>query len=159
MSYVGKRIRARRAMSGLSSRPYGPPVSLATRALGYAPSTFSPSRARGMGNSPPGVIKNRAYPIVVNGPGLQGPPDWYRAMQGASLGDDTATTGATELTDGNTTWQQSMLSEVQGVRAAQDEFTRRESLQRWIQIGATLAIPLSAAIWRAIFRGSRDSGI
>jgi hypothetical protein len=128
--------------SGLSSRPFGPDISRGA-----------------LGNVGTGVIKNRAYPIVVNGPGLQGPPDWYRAMQGASLGDDTQTTGAAQLTDGTSQWQQSMLSEVQGVRAAQEEFTRREGLQRWIQIGATLAIPLSAAIWRAIFRGSRDSGM
>lgn len=157
MSYVGKRLRARRAMSGLSSRPYGPPVAKIAALGAFTPSTFSPSRSRGMGNSPAGVIKTRAYPIIVNGPGLQGPPDWYLAMQGASLGDDTPTTGAATLTDGTTQWQQAMLSQTSAIAAAQQEFTKRESLQRWIQIGATLAIPLSAAIWRAIFRGSRDS--
>jgi hypothetical protein len=53
-------------------------------------------------------------------------------------------------------WRDEMLANVKGVRAAQEDFTRRESLQRWFQIAATLAIPLSAAVWRAIFRSSRS---
>lgn len=163
MSYIGsRRRRTRRGMSGLSSRPYGPGV--ARSALGTITEilTVEPLLVNDPTPAPKPTPKPKPVPRTQKigaGSAMHGVPDWYRAMSGCSLGDDAPTTGAATLTDGTATWQQAMLSTSQRIAAAQEEFTKRESLQRWIQIGATLAIPLSAAIWRAIFRGSRDSGI
>lgn len=52
-------------------------------------------------------------------------------------------------------WRTSMLEEQRKVSGWQERWVKRDELQRWIQIGATLAIPLSAAIWKAIFRAGR----
>ena len=52
-------------------------------------------------------------------------------------------------------WRKAMLEEQRKVSGWQERWVKRDELQRWIQIGATLAIPLSAAIWKAIFRAGR----
>lgn len=102
-------------------------------------------------------------------------PAWYRAMNGVqsqppgrwlprsapslgSLGDD-ADTGSTlstpTIADPTFQWQANVLTQLQaGVTTL-----KHAELQKWLQIAATLAIPLSAAIWRAIFRsGGRPGG-
>lgn len=135
---IKARIRKRQALGGLSSRPYGPPTSM-----------IALSGISGTGRTTRNIMYSG--PMTVNGPQLQGPPDWYRAMNGAGLGDDTPASTPV-LTDGMTEWQKSMLSETQAMVDAQIEFTKNESFQRWIQIAATLAIPLSAAVWRMIFK-------
>lgn len=169
MSYLGQRMkrRVRRGMSGLSSRPYGPDIS--RRALGATMPEYvavtgavSPKRAlhgiseygtlTGQPTLPPRT-KLHSYPMTVHGPALQGPPDWYRAMQGASLGDDTPTTGAATLTDGASQWQQAMLSTTQQIADAQTAMAEKDKWIRYLQIAATLSIPLAAAVWKMIFRG------
>lgn len=164
--YLAKRMKRRRAgLSGLSSRPYGPNVSKS--ALGTIVEVLIPTMTilddpkdapKPPPKPPSKISKARSYPMTVNGPALQGPPDWYRAMAGASLGDDTPTSGAVELTDGTVRWQQAMLSTNQAILAAQQEFTKREQMARYVQIAATLSIPLAAAVWRLIFRGGRNDG-
>lgn len=53
-------------------------------------------------------------------------------------------------------WRAAMLSSQQEMVAWQERWVKRDELQRWLQFGATLAIPLSAAIWRAIFKAGRN---
>lgn len=65
-----------------------------------------------------------------------------------SFGDDAAPMSEEE-------WRKAMLEEQRKVSGWQERWVKRDELQRWIQIGATLAIPLSAAIWKAIFRAGR----
>jgi hypothetical protein len=50
-------------------------------------------------------------------------------------------------------WQQDVLAAVQSGALT----LKTEELQRWLQIAATLSIPLAAAIWRAIFRRGASS--
>lgn len=77
-------------------------------------------------------------------------PDWYRAMQGVSgtsLGDDTL--------DATTSYQQQSLQLQRDLIAAHKHWADGDKFQKWLAIGATLAIPLSAAIWRALGVGRR----
>jgi hypothetical protein len=72
-----------------------------------------------------------------------------------SLGDDT--TGAATITTPTLTvttppdtlqWQANVLSQLQaGVATLQ-----KAELQKWLQIAATLSIPLATAIWKMIFK-------
>lgn len=86
-------------------------------------------------------------------------PRQYRAMNGmGSLGDDTApptTLSTPTLTDPATSqWQGAVLVQLQqGVNTL-----KTAELQKWLQIAATLAIPVAGAVWRMIFKGMRDVG-
>lgn len=115
-------------------------------------------------------------------------PSWYAAMSGiqsrpprsrlarnvfatslGSLGDDppsTSTLSTPTVTDAfqqaTLDWQAAILAKLQ----AGADTLKTEEMQRWLQIAATLAIPLTAAIWRAIWpsldkrlRGSSDTGV
>lgn len=89
-------------------------------------------------------------------------PRQLRPMLG-SLGDDSVPSTTLSnpsldtptLTDPATLqWQGQVLVQLQqGVNTL-----KTAELQKWLQIGATLAIPLAGAIWRVIFKGIRDSG-
>lgn len=100
-------------------------------------------------------------------------PSWYVAMGGVSgrppgprvagrapaalgsLGNDTG--GTTTLSDPtiadpSVQWQADVLAQLRaGVATLQ-----KAELQKWLQILATVSIPLSAAIWRMIFRRGAD---
>ncbi len=80
---------------------------------------------------------------------MQGMPDWYRQMQGTTLGDDTLDAMKT------TPWQDEMLSSQKAILSAAKTWAEGDRLRKWVAIGATLAIPLSAAIWRALGIGRR----
>lgn len=187
MSYLGnRRRRARRGMSGLQSRPYGPGIALTALApvgdmpeygAAAAATVVRPKRALGatvveytpaaglftppVSQLPPPKLKSTklvrakavSYPMTVHGPALQGPPDWYRAMNGVSLGDAAADTTPTAsvLTDGTQQWQGSMLSLTQQIADSQAAFAEKDRWIRYVQIAATLSIPLAAAVWKAIF--------
>lgn len=71
------------------------------------------------------------------------------SLRGTTLGDDTLEATKTSQ------WQAQMLAESRNQSSWMERWVKRDELQRWIQIAATLAIPLSAAIWRAIFRSAR----
>lgn len=83
-------------------------------------------------------------------------------MQGfGSLGDSTDQEPPTSLSTSSTptivdpatsAWQASMLEQTRIIAAAQQDFTAREVKARYLQIAATLAIPLAAAAWRAVGR-------
>lgn len=94
-------------------------------------------------------------------------PSWYRAMGGVStqlpsapvrrglpalgsLGDDTLSTPT--ITDPTLKWQ----ADVQQLLRDGVEEMRRGDRYKLLQIAATLMIPLSAAIWRVIFRRGSD---
>lgn len=62
---------------------------------------------------------------------------------------------APEMTEAQ--WRAAMLEQQKEVVAWQERWVKRDELQRWLQLGATLAIPLSAAIWKAIFRAGRKA--
>lgn len=76
-----------------------------------------------------------------------------------SLAQPTITTNPT-IVDPTVQWQADMLAQTKLMVASQQDYAAREVQQKWIQIGATLLIPLSAAVWRAIGRllaGRRSS--
>lgn len=96
-------------------------------------------------------------------------PAWYRAMGGSSshfpvrvpravdalgsLGADDSG-GATTLSQPTITdpltvqWQANVLAQLQAGVATM----RHAELQKWLQIAATVSIPLFAAIWKVIFK-------
>lgn len=76
---------------------------------------------------------------------LGGVPDWYRQMQGTTLGDDSI--GA--MTEAE--FRREMLSNQKALLEAHKHWADGDKLQKWIAIGATLSIPLAAAIWKLIF--------
>lgn len=80
---------------------------------------------------------------------LDGAPDWYRQMQGTTLGDDTLAAMSDE------TFRAELLSGQKKLLEAQKHWAEGDRMQKWIAIGATLAIPLSAAIWRMLGIGRR----
>lgn len=62
-----------------------------------------------------------------------------------SLGDDGNTLSTPTIND--TVFQTEVLNQLrEGVKTL-----KTEELQRWLQVAATLAIPLTAAIWKMIF--------
>jgi hypothetical protein len=96
-------------------------------------------------------------------------PSWYRAMGGlasqppgrrvarrmpalGSLGTDDPNAGTTlstpTITDPTVQWQADVLTQL---RSGVDTL-RTAELQKWLQIAATLSIPLAAAVWRMIFK-------
>ncbi len=98
-------------------------------------------------------------------------PSWYRAMGGVStqlparrvvtsvmlgsLGDDQpspTTLSTPTITDPTLVWQADVLGQLRAGVATM----RMAELQKWLQIAATLSIPLAAAIWRVIFRRGAD---
>jgi hypothetical protein len=72
-----------------------------------------------------------------------------------SLGDDpipATTLDTPTVTDPTQQWQDQVLSQLQSGVAV----LKAGELQKWLQIAATLSIPLAAAVWRAIL-GRRRS--
>lgn len=76
-----------------------------------------------------------------------------RVSLGSLAGDTTS--NASEMTEAQ--WRTAMLEQQKEVVAWQERWVKRDEFQRWLQLGATLAIPLSAAIWKAIFRAGRKA--
>lgn len=52
-------------------------------------------------------------------------------------------------------WRSAMLAGQRELIAAQKHWADGDRFQKWIAIAATLAIPLSAAVWRRIGIGRR----
>jgi hypothetical protein len=93
-------------------------------------------------------------------------PRWYRAIGGVSsqprrrtpafgsLGADDPTAGNTlstpTITDPTTQWQADVLTQLQAGVAT----LKTAELQKWLQILATVSIPLAAAIWNLILKKS-----
>lgn len=71
-------------------------------------------------------------------------PDAY------AFGDDAPVTSS-----GDSLVLQQILTETKTQTAWLERWVKKDELQRYLQIAATLAIPLSAAIWRMIFRTAR----
>lgn len=71
-----------------------------------------------------------------------------------SLGDDSLDAEMSEVE-----WRKRMLAEQTAVRQWQEWWVQRDAMQRWMQLAATLAIPLSAAIWRALLGRRRASQV
>lgn len=64
----------------------------------------------------------------------------------AGLGDEAPAAEMTELE-----WRARMLAAQTTNTEWTARWVKRDEMQRWIQIAATLSIPLAAAVWRAIF--------
>jgi hypothetical protein len=109
--------------------------------------------------------KASVRPRALSGVSTMFPVHWKpRVPFGAmgSLGDDTS--GAATITSPTLTvtappetlqWQANVLSQLQaGVATLQ-----KAELQKWLQIAATLSIPVAGAIWKMIFkRGAASIG-
>lgn len=137
MSYQRYRGRRARALAGVSSR--------APRAPLYRDLAGVTSRA------PAAPIRRDLAGVPDWYRAMSGAPDWYKAMQGTTLGDDTI--GG--MTDAQ--WKAEMLEGQHRLLDAQKHWADGDRFQKWIQIGATLAIPLAAAVWRALGVGRRKS--
>lgn len=116
-------IRRPRALAGIQSRPTGMRISRA--ALGDTATPRGRVRYMPVGRA----------------------PAWYSEMQGATLGDDTT------LTDTPPTAGSSDQAAIQAqILADLNRGISELKLQRWLQIIATLSIPLAAQIWKLILR-------
>lgn len=161
------RRRYRRAMSGMggiTSQPAHSPISVF--ALGASASEYALTGGvvSGATQKPQKrTMSQRMFGTQPHGRrAMAGPPDWYRNQLG-SLGDDTSATSqsltAPTLVEPGpqmAQWQQAVLASQAQAMAKQDAYLAIETKQRWMQIIATLSIPVAAAIWRAIFRAGRS---
>lgn len=158
MAYFQKRY-GRRALSGVQSQPQGGRVAKA--ALG-AVSEYLPL---GPPPPPPPPPPSR----VMASRGKVG-PRWYRQMQGlgslgggdlgtlsgaAPTGHSLSTPTLSEPDDATTNFRKAMLASNQALLEAERDRTHKEQVRGFLQIGATLSIPLAAAIWRALGIGRR----
>lgn len=121
----------RRGLAGVSSQPPGRPVILRSGAslpLG------------GVSSQPPGL------PVAT------------RSLSGlGSLGADESSITAPTLIDPAETraYRQRMEKYQQDLIAAQRHWAEGDKFQKWVQIGATVSIPVFAAIWRLIGVGRK----
>lgn len=161
MAYLKDRYRGRRALAGVSSVPPGRRVATMTvlpglsglHEYGVITSTTLPP-------PPPPRARTRAVGRLAH----SGQPAWYRAMQGTTLGADDPEPSTSlaqpslpvdPVDPGTREFRTKLLASHEQLIKIGERWVRREELQRWLQIAATLAIPLSAVIWRAIFRAGR----
>lgn len=126
--------RRPRALSGIQSRPSG--MRISRSALGDI-------TEYGTLASQPPVIKKPAPRVRYMPVGRA--PAWYSEMQGATLGDDTT------LTDTPPTGNDQAVIQAQ-ILADLNRGISELKLQRWLQIIATLSIPLAAQLWKMILR-------
>lgn len=163
MSYARYR---RRGMGSVASQPPG--ARVAASALGATMpewatigSTVAPPPRRvtvarslhGISSQPPG---QRIAASALGGifarttvpPGSPVPVP-YPSIHRGIFGDDTAPA----VTDPQ--WAQDLIATERAHTAWQQDWMKLESRQRWIQIIATVSIPLAAAIWRALGIGRR----
>ncbi len=88
-------------------------------------------------------------------PGRKMVPSWYQQMNGlGSLGDDTIGAVSTDAQ-----WKADMLAGQRELIAAQKKWAQGDEFQKWIQIGVTAAIPVFAAVWRALGIGRRKTPV
>ena len=92
----------------------------------------------GIQSQPPG---GRVYRGALAG--VQSQPPGGRVSRNAlgSLGDDTPETRA---------FQEALLTETRRIQEHERDRLHKEELRGYLQIAATLSIPLAAAIWRAL---------
>jgi hypothetical protein len=77
------------------------------------------------------------------------------AVQLGSLGDDAApgtTLSDPTIADPTSVWQDNVLAQL----AAGVKTLQMAEMQKWLQIAATLSIPLAAAVWKMIFKRGAD---
>lgn len=77
-----------------------------------------------------------------------------------SLGGDTLAAGAADPTvvDPTVAWQNAMLASQQQLFALAQTTSSTLTVQRWLQIVATLSIPLAGLVWKWIL-GRRTSNL
>ncbi len=96
----------------------------------------------------------RAMGSIVSQP--MGRPVSRFALQLGTLGDDatppTTLSEPTLVDPATSQWQDSVLTRLDaGVKTLQVA-----EMQKWLQIAATLSIPLAAAVWKMIFKRGAD---
>lgn len=70
--------------------------------------------------------------------------------RGQVFADDAPPEPVSEGETPESVWRGQMLASQREMVEWQKRWVTTDERQRWIQIGATLAIPLAAAVWRAI---------
>lgn len=109
----------------------------------------------GVSSQPPGPRIGRRAPIALSGVSSQPPglPLARRALVSlGSLGADDASITTPTLVDPETrAYRQRMEKYQQDLIAGQ----QADKMQKWVAIGATISIPVFAAIWRLIGVGRR----
>lgn len=79
-------------------------------------------------------------------------------MSRGALGDVTTDPAAvTTPTLVDPTWAKDLVARADKMAALQQQWMTEERFRRYLQIAATLSIPLAAAIWRAIGLGRRPT--
>lgn len=139
-------VRVPRAALGASAAEYNlvsSALSFVLRTLGAKPAARAAAPARAPMRMP--------TPAPMRGFGSLG--DSTDLEPATSLSNPTMTGAPTIGVDPATAaWQGSMLEQTKIIAAAQQDFTDREVRARYLQIAATLAIPVAAAAWRAVGR-------
>jgi hypothetical protein len=152
MSYFQGR-RGQRGLSGVQSQPQGGRVS--NKALGAAVTEYNL-----LGSSMPRPTPPPPPPSqIMAGRGRVG-PRWYRQLQGTTLGADdapgnTLSTPTLSEPEATTRFRSDLLTSNRALLEAERERTRKEELRGYLQIGATLMIPVAAAIWKALGIGKK----
>lgn len=125
-------------------------------------------RLRGMGADTthgPTWYTHQGLGSVVSAPPKQRMPRKFGPRYRGELGSlgaddasgstlDTSTLATATISDPQVAWQQQVLAELHAGVATM----RTAELQKWLQIAATLSIPLAAAIWRMIFKRGVSGG-
>jgi len=113
----------------------------------------SPRALRGLSGVQSQPAGGRVFRSAISGLGADHGPAWYRQMQGCSLGDD-ASSSATSLTERPTVddavFRTEALSTLQAMRAQDADRIHKEEVRGYLQLAATLSIPLAAFLWRRI---------
>ncbi|HEY4266672.1 MAG TPA: hypothetical protein VGM94_00640 [Galbitalea sp.] len=113
----------RKPMSGIQSRAYGSRV--ATRALAGIQSRQSASR-----------VASRALGGLLDSIDPPFPPPFVGPVPDPNMDQGT--------------WNAAMLGAIQNQSLWMESWVRRDQTQRWMQLAATVSIPLFALIWKAI---------
>jgi len=108
-----------------------------------------------------GISEYTVMPATTSPPPPPPPPPpkarLARAQRALARTSSFGSLGADEPEMTEAQWRAAMLASQREVTEWQKHWVKRDEFQRWMQLGATLAIPLSAAIWRAIFRAGRGA--
>lgn len=143
-----------KSMGGVQSQPMG------ARVFRRALSGISEYSLPAIGSTkppPPPPVKRRIAMGASSGPA------WYRQMQGTSLGEDETTSLTTEPvlsspTVDDATFRSEALSTLVAMKAQEAKRIELEERRGYLQLAATLSIPLAAFIWRKLLKRTTPGG-
>jgi hypothetical protein len=150
---------SRSALSGVQSRPSGGRVARSALGLAVVEGKAIVKQIVTRPERPPPPPPPPPPSQVMAGRGRTG-PRWYRQLAGTTLGADEApghTLAGSTLSEPEATrkFREDLLTGNRALLEQERERARKEDLRGYLQIGATLMIPVAAAIWRSIGVGKK----